>query len=174
MGLLKIGAGRLYFSYWNKWNYIYACTLELYDILKVKNALGKVCVLHHRHHLQSWYLECPWLLRLSTLLCMVSFFDWYLNVVCSPSFPVHTVSDKIYKSACNMWCSHRGSRGISVFIHNLNTRWGWLVSAMPQLLYLQERAPVSIVQEARLAPGLVWKGVKEGKFLVPTGVRTSN
>lgn len=31
--------------------------------------------------------------------------------------------------------------GIAVLIHNLTTRWGWVVSFMPWLLYLQRKSP---------------------------------
>jgi len=43
---------------------------------------------------------------------------------------------------------------------NFSVRWGWVVSATPRLLYLQERDPVHIVQEAGRAPGPVWMGVE--------------
>jgi len=35
---------------------------------------------------------------------------------------------------------------------------GWVVNAMPRLLYLRERDPVPIVQEAGWAPAPVWTG----------------
>jgi hypothetical protein len=51
-------------------------------------------------------------------------------------------------------------RGGIALVFNLGARWGWLVKATPQPLYLQERDPVSIVQEAGCAPGPVWTGAK--------------
>jgi hypothetical protein len=37
---------------------------------------------------------------------------------------------------------------------------GWVVIAMPRLPYSQVRDPVTIIQEAGLASGLVWVGVE--------------
>jgi hypothetical protein len=48
-----------------------------------------------------------------------------------------------------------GSRGIHLLL-NLGTRCGWVVNAMPHLLYPQERHPVPTAQEAGWASGPVW------------------
>jgi len=37
---------------------------------------------------------------------------------------------------------------------------GWVVNATPQPLCPREREPVTIVQEARWAPGPVWTGIE--------------
>jgi hypothetical protein len=42
--------------------------------------------------------------------------------------------------------AQRGSRGIAL-LFNFGARWGWVVNAMPHLLYPQERDLVAIVQE---------------------------
>jgi len=38
----------------------------------------------------------------------------------------------------------------------LGARWGWVINAVPWLLYPQEREPITIVHEAEWAVGLVW------------------
>ena len=43
--------------------------------------------------------------------------------------------------------SLRASRRVGVLILNLGAKWGWGVNTMLQLLYSQEGAPVSIVEE---------------------------
>ena len=60
----------------------------------------------------------------------------------------------------------RGSGGITVlFIFDLGT-WGWVVNAMPRLLYPCEIDPEFIVWEAGWVPGSVWKGAQN---LAPPG-----
>jgi hypothetical protein len=44
--------------------------------------------------------------------------------------------------------AHLARKGLALLIINLSTRWGWLVIATPRPVYLQERAPVLIVQKA--------------------------
>jgi hypothetical protein len=63
-----------------------------------------------------------------------------------------------------------GSRVIDLFL-NVDTRCGWVVNAMPHLLYPQERQPVPTVQEAGWASGPLWMGREN---FTPTGVRTPN
>ena len=49
-------------------------------------------------------------------------------------------------------------RGVQVYLYaffNLSTRCGWVVNAMPRPLYLRERDPVPIAQEAGWAQGPV-------------------
>lgn len=42
------------FYYGSKWNYMYACTINLYDIQKVRNAFRKLGVLRRgENHKQS-------------------------------------------------------------------------------------------------------------------------
>jgi hypothetical protein len=45
-------------------------------------------------------------------------------------------------------------------LFNLGARWRWVVNTTPWLLYPWEIDPLSIVQEAEWAPGLVWMGAK--------------
>jgi len=52
---------------------------------------------------------------------------------------------------------------------NLSARWGWVVNAMPWMLYLWEKDLVLIVQEAGWAPSPVWMGAED---LVPTGIQS--
>jgi hypothetical protein len=57
----------------------------------------------------------------------------------------------------------KAQRGVEVRLYsffNLGTRWGWVVSATPQLLYLQDRDPIPVFYEAGWTPGLVWTGVE--------------
>ena len=49
--------------------------------------------------------------------------------------------------------TQRGSRSTALLILNLGTRWGWVVNATPQPLYLQEKASVPSVQDAAQVPG---------------------
>lgn len=49
--------------------------------------------------------------------------------------------------------TQRESRGTALLILKLGTRWGWVVIATPQPLYLQERASVPSVQDATQVPG---------------------
>ena len=53
---------------------------------------------------------------------------------------------------------YKANRGIVPLIPNISDRWGWVVDPTPRPLYPRERDPVSIVQEAGWALGLVWKG----------------
>ena len=47
-----------YYSYGRKWNYIYECTVEPYDILRATEPHGKVFELRHGvHHLQYFSLQ---------------------------------------------------------------------------------------------------------------------
>jgi hypothetical protein len=64
-----------------------------------------------------------------------------------------------------------GSIVILVLFLNLITRCGWVVSAMPWPFYPQERDQVSILEDARGAPGTAWTGVKNRISFVPTGVQ---
>ena len=45
--------------------------------------------------------------------------------------------------------------------YNVSIRWGWVVSAMSQLLYAQEMDPVSVILEAGWASGLVSVGEED-------------
>jgi hypothetical protein len=52
------------------------------------------------------------------------------------------------------------SRYIQLYsLFNLGYRWEWVVNAMSQALYPQER-PSTILLEVVWAPGLVWMGQK--------------
>jgi hypothetical protein len=62
--------------------------------------------------------------------------------------------------------TQRGSRGTALFILNLGTRWGWVVNATPQPLYLQEIATVPSVQDAAQVPGGL-EGSRTEKNLSP-------
>ena len=58
--------------------------------------------------------------------------------------------------------------GIACSYFNLSTRWGWVVNAMPQLLYPWEGDQVPIVLEDVWAPGLVWMGAENlHKYFIP-------
>ena len=50
--------------------------------------------------------------------------------------------------------------------------WGWMVSTIPWPLYAMDKAPISIVEEARWASGPVWTCTEKIKYLTSTGVRT--
>jgi hypothetical protein len=39
---------------------------------------------------------------------------------------------------------------------NLRNKWGWVANATPRPLYLRERNPVTVVQEAGWDPWPVW------------------
>ena len=47
--------------------------------------------------------------------------------------------------------------------------WGWVVNAMPWLLYSREGDAIPIVQEAEWTPGPVWMGAEN---LAHTGIRS--
>jgi len=59
-------------------------------------------------------------------------------------------------------------RDIAVPFHDRGTRWGWVVSSTPRPHVTPGKEPVSILQEAKWAPGPVWTGGKS----VPTGIRS--
>jgi len=63
---------------------------------------------------------------------------------------------------------HRRGRGIARLILNLSARWRWMINTMPLSLFNWERAPISFVQNAGLAKGLVWVGLDKRKYLVST------
>jgi hypothetical protein len=65
--------------------------------------------------------------------------------------------------------AQKGSRGIALLILNLSARGKWVVTVMPWLLYTQEGASVSIIQEPGWAPGPVRVCVEKRKSLVSTG-----
>ena len=65
-----------------------------------------------------------------------------------------------------------GSRGIAIFICNLNTRWGGCpIPCVPWPLFTLWRTPVPIVKAGR-APGLVSAGMEKRNCLASTGVPT--
>jgi hypothetical protein len=47
----------------------------------------------------------------------------------------------------------------------------WVLNATPRPLYLRERDPIPIIQEAVWATGPVWRREEN---LAPTGIRTAN
>jgi hypothetical protein len=51
-------------------------------------------------------------------------------------------------------------RGIALLFHDLGTRRGRVVSSTPRPNFTPGKDPVSIVQEAKWAPGPVWTGAK--------------
>ena len=57
--------------------------------------------------------------------------------------------------------AQRVGRGIALLFHDRGTRRGWVVSSTPRPHFTPGKEPVSILQEARWAPGPVWTG---GKF----------
>jgi hypothetical protein len=63
----------------------------------------------------------------------------------------------------------RGSRGIALPFHDHGTRRGWGVSVTPRTLFTVGKDPVTIVQEAKWAPGPVWTGAEN---LAPTTTRS--
>ena len=60
----------------------------------------------------------------------------------------------------------RMGRGIALLFHDHGTRKGQVVSSTPQLHFTPRKDLVPIVQEARWAPGPVWRGGKSH----PTGI----
>ena len=54
--------------------------------------------------------------------------------------------------------AQRGSRSIAYSFFNLGTRWGWVVNVTLRPLYLGEREPVPVVEEAGCVPGPVLTG----------------
>jgi hypothetical protein len=57
---------------------------------------------------------------------------------------------------------------------NLNTRWGWVVNTMPQLLHPWEGAWEPTVKEVGWVPVQVWMGMENRKSLVPARIQTLN
>ena len=57
------------------------------------------------------------------------------------------------------------STGIALRILNLGIMW--VANATPRPLYLQERDPVPVVQEAGWTALLVWTGVRKRKITCP-------
>lgn len=80
----------------------------------------------------------------------------YLNKHSKESTPDRCLFKASLLHAMQAWS---GSRGIALLICNYSTRWGWLLNAMPWLIYPQEKAPISTVQEAGWAPEPVWMGL---------------
>jgi len=62
-----------------------------------------------------------------------------------------------------------GRKVITLPILDSGIRTGWVVSAMPQPLYLQQRDPVPLALKAGWVLELVWTGPEN---LTPTGVQT--
>ena len=62
--------------------------------------------------------------------------------------------------------AQRRSRWLYSFF-NLGDKWGWVVNATSLPLYLPEREPVRIRQEAGWAPGAVWTGAENLDPTVP-------
>ena len=56
--------------------------------------------------------------------------------------------------------AQRVGRGIALLFHDRGTRRGWLVNSTPWPHFTPREEPVTIVQEAGCAPGLVWTGGK--------------
>ena len=56
--------------------------------------------------------------------------------------------------------AQRVGRGIQLLFHDRGTRRGRVVSSTPWPLFTPREVPVSILQEAGWAPGLVWTGGK--------------
>ena len=54
--------------------------------------------------------------------------------------------------------SQKGSKGVDYSFFNLGARWEWVVNTTPQLLYPQERDPISILREDVWAPYPFWTG----------------
>ena len=59
-----------------------------------------------------------------------------------------------------------GGKRKALCMHNLRARWGWVLNAMPQLLYPHPRDPVPIVQDGCGPWG--WSG--QCGNLTPTGI----
>ena len=70
---------------------------------------------------------------------------------------------------CTGRTAHRGSRRITLLIHDHGTRRGRGVSVTPRMLFTPGKVPVPIVQEAGWAPGPVRTGAGN---LAPTGIRS--
>lgn len=59
------------------------------------------------------------------------------------------------------------SRGIALFIFNLDARWRRLASVTHRPLYPRESAPVRILVEAVWAACAVWTGTKKRRHFAP-------
>jgi hypothetical protein len=73
MSFMKIHSGMAIHLNENKLNYIYMCTMKLYDIFKVKNSLVK-SVYHHMMECTIHYLvsDILFLVSLTSTVCIVS------------------------------------------------------------------------------------------------------
>ena len=88
----------------------------------------------------------------------------YRKICCKVKYTlVHTLR------LCTGRTAHRGSRGIALLFLDHGTRRVWGVSVTPRALFIAEKDPVPIVQEAVWAPGPVWTGAEN---LTPTGIRS--
>jgi hypothetical protein len=92
------------------------------------------------------------------------------NFLCISCAFVFIASIKFYPPM--PWRHIGGSGGIALFILNLGTRWKWVANFTLQLLYLQERTPVPIEQEAGWATEVVWTFWRREKSLAHTGIWT--
>jgi hypothetical protein len=68
-----------------------------------------------------------------------------------------------------MQAQNRWRSGLVLLSPKVGARWRWVVNAMPQPLYPQERALVPSVGEAGWAPGSVWKNMEKRKHVFPQG-----
>jgi hypothetical protein len=62
--------------------------------------------------------------------------------------------------------------GVALLMLTLCARLGLVVSTIPWPLYIVDRAPLSIVEEARWASVPVWTRMEKRIYLTSTGVRT--
>ena len=86
--------------------------------------------------------------------------------------PICSTAAVIRWSLLTCHVSTEGSIVIALVFVKLIARCGWVVSAKSWPLYPQERDQVSILDEARRAPGILWTGVENRISLVPTRVQT--
>jgi hypothetical protein len=84
----------------------------------------------------------------------------YIDVNQSKAVPLHAMQTL-------------GGRGnIALLIHDLDTRWGWVVSVTPRPRFTPGKGPpVPIVQEAGWVPEPVWTQRLKEKSFVPAGDR---
>jgi hypothetical protein len=68
--------------------------------------------------------------------------------------------------------AQRGCGFIALLNLKLCTRWGWVVNAVPHLLYSLGKNPGTHFRGGCVGPEAGLARCGEGKFLVPTGVRT--
>jgi len=66
------------------------------------------------------------------------------------------------------------NKGTVAVILSLDASRGWVVNAMPWLIYPQRRALMHIVQEAGWVPVLGWTSVENRKSSAPTRVQILN